>query len=101
MSLVSGTAGERILFGFDAPSTRLTPGVIRTNRQHVAVTGFIRCSLGTRASMVRVECYFDCGSPFGYLGLLNLHKLASRLGIEVEWKPVVVGFVFAASNPDV
>jgi 2-hydroxychromene-2-carboxylate isomerase len=51
--------------------------------------------------MPKVECFFDCGSPFGYLGLLNLQKITSRLGVEVEWKPVVVGFVFAAANPGV
>lgn len=51
--------------------------------------------------MPKVECFFDCGSPFGYLGLLNLHTLASRLGITVEWRPVVVGFVFAVANPGV
>ena len=51
--------------------------------------------------MVSLECFFDCASPWGYMGFLNLQKLASRLGVEVEWKPVVVGFVFSQSNPGV
>jgi 2-hydroxychromene-2-carboxylate isomerase len=52
-------------------------------------------------AVVRVECYFDCASPWGYLGFLNLQKLSTRLDYPVEWKPVVVGFVFSQSNPGV
>jgi 2-hydroxychromene-2-carboxylate isomerase len=51
--------------------------------------------------VTRVECFFDCSSPWGYMGFLNLQKISSRLCMEVEWRPVVVGFVFAESNPDV
>ena len=50
--------------------------------------------------MVKVECFFDCASPWAYLGVMNLLKLTARLGIEVSWRPVVVGFVFAQVNQE-
>jgi len=51
--------------------------------------------------MVRIECFFDCASPWTYLGFSNLLTLTSRLGIEVDWRPVVVGFVFAEVNQEI
>lgn len=51
--------------------------------------------------MIRIECFFDCSSPWAYIGFSNLLALSGRLGIEVAWRPVVVGFVFAAANPDI
>ena len=48
--------------------------------------------------MVRIECFFDCASPWSYIGVSNLLTLTARLGIEVNWRPVVVGFVFAEVN---
>lgn len=50
--------------------------------------------------MVKVECFFDCASPWSYLGVSNLLTLTARLGIEVTWRPVVVGFVFAEVNQE-
>lgn len=50
--------------------------------------------------MVKVECFFDCASPWAYLGVTNLLRLTGRLGIEVSWRPVVVGFVFAQVNQE-
>jgi 2-hydroxychromene-2-carboxylate isomerase len=48
--------------------------------------------------MVRLECFFDCASPWSYIGVSNLLTLTARLGIDVIWRPVVVGFVFAEVN---
>ncbi len=50
--------------------------------------------------MVRIECFFDCASPWAYLGVTNLLGITSRLGIAVSWRPVVVGFVFAQVNQE-
>jgi 2-hydroxychromene-2-carboxylate isomerase len=50
--------------------------------------------------MVRIECFFDCASPWAYLGVTNLLRITSRLGVEVSWRPVVVGFVFAQVNQE-
>jgi 2-hydroxychromene-2-carboxylate isomerase len=51
--------------------------------------------------MTKVECFFDCSSPWAYLGFSNLVTLATRLGIAVEWRPVVSGFIFAEVNQDI
>jgi 2-hydroxychromene-2-carboxylate isomerase len=51
--------------------------------------------------MVKIECFFDCASPWSYLGFTNLLKIAGRLGVEVDWRPVVSGFVFAEVNAEI
>jgi 2-hydroxychromene-2-carboxylate isomerase len=51
--------------------------------------------------MVKIECFFDCASPWSYLGFTNLLKLTGRLGVAVDWRPVVSGFVFAEVNPEI
>lgn len=48
-----------------------------------------------------LEVYFDCSSPWTYLGFHNVQKLAARFGIEPRWKPIIVGGVFNQVNPDV
>lgn len=35
--------------------------------------------------------YFDFLSPYGYLGSVELERLAQRRGVEVEWRPVLLG----------
>jgi len=48
--------------------------------------------------LIRLECFFDCSSPWSYLGMHNLQPLARRLDIPVEWRPVLVGGVFNKVN---
>jgi len=48
-----------------------------------------------------VECYFDCSSPWTYLGVHNLVPLAEEEGVAVSWKPILVGGVFNTVNPSV
>ena len=48
-----------------------------------------------------IECYFDCSSPWTYLGFHNLIPMADRLGIEIDWKPILVGGIFNTVNPSV
>jgi 2-hydroxychromene-2-carboxylate isomerase len=48
--------------------------------------------------MVKLECFFDCSSPWTYLGFHNLQPMAARLGVEVIWKPIIVGGVFNKVN---
>ena len=50
---------------------------------------------------LKIETYFDCSSPWTYLGFHNLIPLAERLGVEIDWKPILVGGVFNAVNPSV
>jgi 2-hydroxychromene-2-carboxylate isomerase len=48
-----------------------------------------------------IECYFDCSSPWTWLGFRNLRTLAAELAVPVQWKPVLVGGIFNAVNPSV
>jgi 2-hydroxychromene-2-carboxylate isomerase len=48
-----------------------------------------------------IECFFDCSSPWTWLGFRNLRHLAAELDVPVQWKPVLVGGIFNAVNPSV
>lgn len=48
-----------------------------------------------------IACYFDCSSPWTWLGFRNLRILAAELAVSVQWKPVLVGGIFNAVNPSV
>lgn len=49
----------------------------------------------------RVECFFDCSSPWTYLGFVNLRRMREELGFTIDWRPVLVGAVFNSVNPSV
>ena len=49
----------------------------------------------------RVEFYFDCSSPWTYLAFSEILPLSQRQGIEIIWKPILVGGVFNNVNQDV
>jgi len=48
-----------------------------------------------------IEFYFDCSSPWTYLAFTEILPLSHRQGLEIVWKPVLVGGVFNAVNQDV
>lgn len=48
-----------------------------------------------------IECFFDCSSPWTWLGFHNLQPLAAELGVPVRWRPILVGGIFNAVNPSV
>ena len=48
-----------------------------------------------------LEVYFDCSSPWTYLGFHNVQPLAERLSVNIDWKPILVGGVFNAVNESV
>ncbi len=48
-----------------------------------------------------IEFFFDCSSPWTYLGFHNIQPLAAELGVPVRWRPILVGGVFNAVNPSV
>ncbi|MDB5446829.1 MAG: oxidoreductase [Phenylobacterium sp.] len=50
------------------------------------------------ARPVRLECFFDCSSPWTYMGFHNIQPVAERLGVPIEWKPIIVGGVFNKVN---
>lgn len=49
----------------------------------------------------RLECFFDCSSPWTYLCFHNLPAVAAQAGVEVRWRPFLVGGVFNTVNPTV
>lgn len=51
--------------------------------------------------MHTIEFYFDCSSPWTYLGFESIQRLAERDDVELIWKPILVGGVFNAVNPSV
>jgi 2-hydroxychromene-2-carboxylate isomerase len=48
-----------------------------------------------------IEFFFDCSSPWTWLAFHNIQPLARELGVEVRWRPVLVGGIFNAVNPSV
>ncbi len=50
---------------------------------------------------VAIECFFDCSSPWTWLGFRNIQPMAAELNVPIVWKPVLVGGIFNAVNPSV
>jgi 2-hydroxychromene-2-carboxylate isomerase len=46
----------------------------------------------------QVEFFFDCSSPWTYLGFEALVKAAEEDGFGIVWRPFLVGGVFNAVN---
>ena len=51
--------------------------------------------------MAEVEFFFDCSSPWTYFAFHTLRKMQGELGLEIAWRPILVGGVFNAVNPSV
>ncbi|MBN9585713.1 MAG: 2-hydroxychromene-2-carboxylate isomerase [Afipia sp. 62-7] len=45
-----------------------------------------------------LEFFFDCSSPWTYLAFVNIQPMANELGVEITWKPFLVGGVFNTVN---
>ena len=45
-----------------------------------------------------IEFFFDCSSPWTYLAFHAIQPLAAETGVEIVWKPILVGGVFNAVN---
>ncbi|MCU5783128.1 2-hydroxychromene-2-carboxylate isomerase [Alcanivorax balearicus MACL04] len=48
-----------------------------------------------------IEFYFDCSSPWTYLGFESIQTVAKATGTSIEWKPILVGGIFNTINPSV
>lgn len=48
-----------------------------------------------------IEFFFDISSPWTYLAFHNIQPLARELGVELRWKPILVGGIFNTINPTV
>ena len=53
---------------------------------------------GANATMA-VEFFYDCSSPFTYLGFVSMQALARELDLAVAWRPILVGGIFNTINP--
>lgn len=51
--------------------------------------------------MATVEFFFDCSSPWTYLGFHRMVQLSAELDQPVTWRPFLVGGVFNTVNPSV
>jgi 2-hydroxychromene-2-carboxylate isomerase len=51
--------------------------------------------------MATLEFFFDCSSPWTYLAFTRVQDVLARTGAAVVWRPILVGGVFNAVNPDV
>jgi 2-hydroxychromene-2-carboxylate isomerase len=48
-----------------------------------------------------IEFFFDCSSPWTYLAFHNIEPLAAELGVDIQWRPILVGGIFNTINPSV
>jgi 2-hydroxychromene-2-carboxylate isomerase len=48
-----------------------------------------------------IEFFFDCSSPWTYLAFHNIQPLTKELGVEITWRPILVGGIFNTVNPSV
>lgn len=49
----------------------------------------------------QLEFFFDCSSPWTYLAFDRIEMLATEVGAELIWRPILVGGVFNAVNQSV
>lgn len=48
-----------------------------------------------------IDVYFDCSSPWTWLGFESVQELAAELDVPIAWRPILVGGVFNAVNGSV
>src|ERR1700753_1694267 len=48
-----------------------------------------------------IEFFFDCSSPGAYLPFHTSQPLAKEFGVEISWRPILVGGIFNSINPSV
>lgn len=51
--------------------------------------------------MQQLEIYFDCSSPWTYLGFERAIELLCDKDVTIIWKPILVGGLFNTINPSV
>ncbi|ARU04255.1 2-hydroxychromene-2-carboxylate isomerase [Comamonas serinivorans] len=48
-----------------------------------------------------IEFFFDCSSPWTYLGFHSMRQLSREMNVPVRWRPILVGGIFNTINPSV
>ncbi|MGI9286791.1 MAG: 2-hydroxychromene-2-carboxylate isomerase [Pseudomonadales bacterium] len=51
--------------------------------------------------MSKLEFFFDCSSPWTYLAFTGVQPIAECFGVDIIWRPILVGGVFNAVNKEV
>jgi 2-hydroxychromene-2-carboxylate isomerase len=51
--------------------------------------------------LANLEFFFDCSSPWTYLAFTRIGPVVEHTGATITWRPILVGGVFNAVNPDV
>ncbi len=51
--------------------------------------------------MTKFEFFFDISSPWTYLAFARVEDMAARCGVDIDFKPILVGGVFNAVNETV
>ena len=51
--------------------------------------------------MVHFEFYFDISSPWTYLAFSRVENIAEKCGVDIDWRPILVGGVFNSVNETV
>jgi 2-hydroxychromene-2-carboxylate isomerase len=52
------------------------------------------------AAGARLEFWYDFASTYSYLSAMRIEALAARAGVEVLWKPLLLGPIFRAQGWD-
>ena len=47
-----------------------------------------------------IEFFFDCSSPWTYLAFHNIQPIAKEFGVEISWRPILVGGIFNSEVPE-
>ena len=55
----------------------------------------------TLGDMRTLEFFFDCSSPWTYLGFEQIQRSSEGKSIVIDWRPFLVGGVFNTVNPSV
>jgi len=50
--------------------------------------------------MVKLEFFYDLTSPWTYLAFAGIQPIAEKYGVDIEWRPIIVGGVFNVVNKD-
>ena len=61
----------------------------------------VQAGTNTTDMTATIEFFFDCSSPWTYLGFHRIKPLAAEAGATIRWKPILVGGVFNSVNPSV
>ncbi len=57
--------------------------------------------LGAIAMAKKLEFFYDCSSPWTYLGFTKIEEVAKRHSANLAWRPILVGGLFNTVNPSV